>query len=83
MTLKYFNMNYTKLTATALVVLFVIACGNSNKESKGQVTDKKIQLQQLKDQQNKINKQVSDLEDELAKTDTSVANSINAKLVVP
>ena len=82
MTLKYFNMNYTKLTATALVVLFVIACGNSNKESKGQVTDKKIQLQQLKDQQNKINKQVSDLEDELAKTDTSVANSINAKLVV-
>jgi RND family efflux transporter MFP subunit len=60
-----------------------MACGGSNaSESKPGGNDKKAQLEKLKQQQAAINEQVRALEEELAKTDTSVANQINAKLVV-
>jgi len=78
MTFKHLKMNTTiKLTATALMVIFAVACGT--KESKPK--DKKAQLENLKAQQDAINKQVRDLEQELAKTDTSAANAVNAKLI--
>jgi membrane fusion protein (multidrug efflux system) len=82
MIFKHFNMNSTiKLTASALMVIFAIACGSGTKESKDGSNDKKAQLQKLKEQQDKINKQVSSLEEELAKTDTAAANAVNAKLI--
>ena len=81
MIFKHFNMNSTiKLTAAALMMIFAVACGSG--ESKDNANDKKAQLQKLKEQQDKLNKQVASLEEELAKTDTSVANAVNAKLIV-
>jgi membrane fusion protein (multidrug efflux system) len=78
MIFKHLKMNTTiKLTATALMVIFAVACGS--KESNP--NDKKARLENLKAQQNAINKQVRDLEQELAKTDTSAANAVNAKLI--
>lgn len=70
-----------KSTGVALLVVLAIACGNSPKENKGNATDKKVQLQQLKDQQTKLNQQITALEQELVKTDTSAASAANAKLV--
>src|SRR6478735_12775000 len=82
MIFKHINMNTTfKLTASALMVIFAISCGSSIKENKVEPSDKKGQLEKLKDQQSKINQQVRDLEEELSKTDTAVANAVNAKLV--
>lgn len=80
MIFKLLKMNTSiKLTVYLLMVIVVAACGGAGNSAKP--GDKKAQLEQLKKQQDQINKQVRDLEDELAKTDTSVANQANAKLV--
>ncbi|MEP7257959.1 MAG: efflux RND transporter periplasmic adaptor subunit [Flavitalea sp.] len=68
-------------TGIVLLMSFAIACGSGSKEEKGNATDKKAQLQQLKDQQLKLNAQVHALEEDLAKSDTGSAKSANAKLV--
>jgi membrane fusion protein, multidrug efflux system len=58
--------------STALVVcLFVVACGSSTKEEKGEKTDKQAQLQQLKKQAEDINKKIATLEAELGKSDST------------
>jgi len=81
MIFKLFKMNTSiKLTAYLLMVIFVAACGSASNDS-ARPGDKKAQLEQLKKQQEQINTKVRDLEDELAKTDTSVASAVNAKLV--
>jgi membrane fusion protein, multidrug efflux system len=54
-------------------VLFVTACGSSNKENKASLNDKKAKLLKLKEDQKK-------LEQEIAKSDTS-ANAKKATLV--
>ncbi len=83
MTFKHFNMNTMyKLTAAALVISFVVACGSNATENKTKPNDKKAQLEKLKEEQTKLNEQVRALEDELAKTDTAAAKAANAKLVV-
>jgi RND family efflux transporter MFP subunit len=71
-----------KLTATLLVVIFAIGCGSSVKENKGEVNDKKVELQKLKEEQTTLNQKIRQLEEDLAKTDTSASNTSNAKLVV-
>ena len=82
MIFKHFNMNtIVKLSATALMMIFAFACGSSTKENKEGSNDKKARLEQLKAQQEKLNKQISGLEEELAKTDTSASKSVSAKLV--
>jgi RND family efflux transporter MFP subunit len=58
-----------------------MACVCSAKEIKGETTDKKVQLQQLKEQQAKLSENIRSLEQDLAKTDTSSQASANAKLV--
>lgn len=81
MSYKYFNMHTMyKLTVPALIMIVAMSCGGSN-ASENKPNDKKAQLEKLKKQQTAINEQVRSLEEELAKTDTSVANQINAKLV--
>lgn len=80
MRFNYFKMeNMYKLTAVAALIVFAVACGGGNASEPA--SDKKAQLEKLKKQQTQINEQVRALEDELAKTDTSVASKINAKLV--
>jgi membrane fusion protein, multidrug efflux system len=80
MIFKYFKMDTMyKLTVPALIMIFAVACGSNASENKP--NDKKAQLEKLKQQQAAIDQQVRSLEEELAKTDTSIANQINAKLI--
>src|SRR5687768_14259684 len=82
MTFKYFNMNSMyKITPALLIMIVAIACGSSAKEKKGEETDKKVELQRLKDQQAKLNDRIRSIEEDLAKSDTTAAKA-NAKLVV-
>lgn len=81
MIFKYNQMNsILKLAPAALFSILLISCGGSAKENKGGTTDKKVELQKLKDEQSKLNTRIRTLEEELAKSDTSVG-SRNAKLV--
>ena len=63
-----------KASLAAAFVLTLAACGSSSKEKNATLTDKKVELQKLKDQQKK-------LEDEIAKIDTAAAKAEKAKLV--
>jgi len=63
-----------KASIVAAFVLTLAACGSSTKESNASLTDKKVELQKLKDQQKK-------LEDEIAKIDTAAGKAEKAKLV--
>ncbi|MEO5683501.1 MAG: efflux RND transporter periplasmic adaptor subunit [Chitinophagaceae bacterium] len=64
-------MRYTLMIAA---ILLLAACGSSSKESNATLTDKKAELQKLKNK-------VKSLEDDIAKTDTAAAKAEKAKLV--
>lgn len=82
MIFKYIKMkSILKLTPVALAIFLATGCGSSAKEKKGEETDKKVELQKLKEQQTKINQQIRLLEEDLAESDTAAAKA-NAKLVV-
>jgi len=75
MTTKFNHMPHIlKASIFAAFVLTLAACGSSTKESNASLTDKKVELQKLKDQQKK-------LEDEIAKIDTAAGKAEKAKLV--
>lgn len=75
-------MNHTtKYITIGLLSTFALACGNSAKEQKGSLNDKKITLQELKKQQTGLSDQIATLEAEIAKLDTSSSAANTAKLV--
>jgi membrane fusion protein (multidrug efflux system) len=82
MIFKYFKINSMyKLTPVLLIMIVVMSCGSSAKEKKGEATDKRSELQKLKNEQAKLNEKIRNLEDDLAKNDTSFSKVANAKLV--
>jgi multidrug efflux pump subunit AcrA (membrane-fusion protein) len=81
MTFKYSKMNSMyKLIPAMLIMVIAMACGSSSSPEK-KPTDKKAELQKLKEEQTKLNEKIRTMEDEIAKTDTSAAAQANAKLV--
>lgn len=70
---------YFVISATALVLLS--SCGNSSKEGNAAINDKKAELEKLKTEKGKTDEQIRKVQDELAKIDTSAANSSKVKLV--
>lgn len=68
-----------KLTAVVAVAIFAVACGGNSQ--KAEPKSKQAELQQLKEEQSKLNEKIRTMEDDLAKTDTSAAAKANAKLV--
>ena len=66
--------------AAIAIVSFAVACGAGAKDKKGDLNDKKVQLQKLKDQQTKIALDIKNLQDEIAKMDPS-AVEVKPKLV--
>jgi membrane fusion protein, multidrug efflux system len=81
MTFKYSKMNSMyKLIPAMLIMVIAVACGSSSSPEK-KPTDKKAELQKLKEEQTKLNEKIRTIEDEIAKTDTSAAAQANAKLV--
>lgn len=65
------------------IVLFVASCGASTGGDKKDLDKKKAKLEELKQQQTKVNEEIANLEKEIAKIDTSAAaRTEKPKLVV-
>ncbi len=73
--------NILKIFFAGLLVLVLASCGNGSKDKKGDLTDKKAQLEKLKKDQKDLADKIAKLEDEIAKSDTSEAQKEKAKLV--
>lgn len=63
------KMKTVSRLAMILIVLLAVSCGGSTKNEKSTVTDKRIQLQKLKDQQAKTALEIRQLEEEIARLD--------------
>jgi len=61
--------------------LLLAACGSGSVQKDDSLAGKKQQLAALKDQQEKLAKQISTLEDQIAKVDTAAGSKEKAKLV--
>jgi membrane fusion protein, multidrug efflux system len=70
-------MKHLALIAVATIAM---SCGSGKKETVSVVTDKKVELQKLKSEQQKLNEQIAKLEGEIALADPS-AKTTSAKLV--
>jgi membrane fusion protein, multidrug efflux system len=67
------------ISLAVLLVSFASSCGDTGKKG-DTLADKKAQLQTLKDQQDKLDSKITDLEKDIAKIDTS-ASDVKPKLV--
>jgi len=63
-----------------LIGIILSSCGDSKKDTAGELNDKKAQLEKLKGQQKKVNDQIAKLEADIARLDPNAAKG-NAKLV--
>ena len=70
---------YLIISAAALV--FLSSCGGSKKEGNTVLSDKKAALEKLKAENTKIDNQITDLELEISKLDTSAAAQPKTKFV--
>ena len=69
-----------KIASVVVFILALSSCGSGSKDEKGSLTDKKAQLEKLKNDQKKLNDQIAKLQKEIGSTDTS--SSLNkGKLV--
>src|SRR5678815_3780568 len=71
--------SYIILGAITLVLLS--SCGSSNKEGNAGLEEKKANLEKLKSERNKLDKNIATLEGEIVKLDTSAGKPQKAKLV--
>lgn len=69
------------LTVVIASSLLLAACGSGSVQKDDSLDGKKKQLAFLKDQQEKLSKQISTLEDDIAKVDTAAGIKEKAKLV--
>ena len=60
-------------TGLVLLSLITASCGESKKDKSGDLNDKKVELQKLKDEQTKLAEKISVMEKDIAKVDTSAA----------
>ena len=74
-----------KITRLSLMILFLAmasSCGNtSKKEKEGALNDKKVELQKLKTEKDKLDEKIGALEKDIAKTDTAAGVKEKPKLV--
>ena len=70
---------YIAISAVAMIVLS--ACGDSKKDGNAVLNDKKAALEKLKGDKDKIDANITTLEKEISKIDTSAANAPKSKLV--
>lgn len=69
-----------KISGLLLIGIIFSSCGNGVKDSKGELNDKKAQLEKLKSEQKNTNDKIATLEAEIAKSDPNATEG-NAKLV--
>ena len=65
--------NVLGIASAAMLVLLLQACGVDGKEGKGDLNDKKAQLEKLKTEQKRLSDQISKLQSEIGIADTSSA----------
>ncbi len=70
---------YLLISAAVLVILS--SCGDSKKDGNAALNDKKVALEKLKSDKDKIDGKITSLETDIAKLDTSAANAQKTKLV--
>ncbi len=69
-----------RIASAVVLILILTSCGSGAKDDKGGLTDKKAQLEKLKNDQKKLTDQIVKLQNEIGNTDTS--SSLNkGKLV--
>jgi RND family efflux transporter MFP subunit len=73
------NMSTVYRLAVMVLIVALASCGAGTKEKKGDLTDKKVKLQELKTQQEKLAGDIKALEEQIAKEDPNAA--VAAKLV--
>lgn len=69
------------ITLITPMLMMAVACGNSNKDDKALLNEKKTQLTKLRSDQQKLNDEIKKLEQDIAKLDTASSNAQKAKLV--
>ncbi len=72
---------YIKISATCMLLLFAISCGNSKKENDGGLQDLKAKLEKERKAKASAEAAIKDLEKKIAGLDPSAANSAKVKLV--
>lgn len=70
-----------RIGATLMMIILVAACGNSRKEDKANLGDKKAELAKLKGQQTKLAEEIKKLDEEVTKADPETAKNNTAKLI--
>lgn len=82
-----YKLNYMqtvlKISLASMLLIFLAACGSSSKETKGDLNDKKAQLQKLKTDQEKLAGEIKKLEEEIAKTDPSAVAKPKLVAIAP
>jgi RND family efflux transporter MFP subunit len=71
----------TQISIAAVLLLFIVSCGNSQKDESAGITDKKAALEKLKDTKTKTDEEIRRLQAELEKLDSNTANAAKIKLV--
>jgi len=72
---------FYNVSAAVVILLFAVACGSTTKEEKGSLADKKVQLEQLRADAEKLNQQIRQLEEQINLEDTTAAAAMRIKLV--
>lgn len=72
-----------KISFVAVLAISLVACGGGAKEEKGALTDKKVKLEALKKQQDKLNSEIAALEKEILKLDTSAGAKPKLVAITP
>ena len=81
MTNKIFDMkNVLKIVLAGTIMLVVAACGKGAKETKSELTEKKVKLEKLTSDRTKLDEEIKKLQEEIAKVDTSA--NINKGILV-
>lgn len=75
--------NIWKFSITAIVIVSLIACSEGAKEKKGDLGDKKVQLEKLKGDRAKLDADIKKLEDQIAVLDPTAAENVKLVAVAP
>lgn len=85
-TMTYKVNNMKKILGFTLVITLVLmmaSCGNSSKEKKGDLGDKKVELEKKKKEKDKLDADIRALEDEIAKADPNASSVKKLVSVAP
>lgn len=64
-----------KISFTALLATALLACGTGAKDGKGELGDKKVKLEKLRKEKTQIDREIQQLESEIARADPNAAQA--------